>query len=118
MRLVSGLLILCTSFSVFSAEWDQSSRQSRAYTCAKGTVTQLSVGKDDKDAGNIIEVQLSTTGGRWWIANNARNLNDSSGYAMLNLLALSKLTGQKVALADDKGTRCDDFNGVTLTNEY
>lgn len=37
---------------------------------------------------------------------------------MLNLLALSKLTGQKVALADDKGTRCDDFNGVTLTNEY
>lgn len=90
------------------------SSHSFATACTTGVVTAVSIGDHDVDGGNIIEVQISSTGNKWWVANNARNLNDAPGYALLHLLTLSKVTGTNVTIGDDKGTRCDDFNSVLL----
>ena len=82
-----------------------------ADTCVTGVVEKISVGYSDYDNGNGIRVTIN---GKKYDVNKARNLNDSSGYALFQLLLYSKSTGTSVSLIDHKRTKCDDFDEVLL----
>lgn len=85
-----------------------------ADSCTTGKVTAVGVGLGDRDSGNEFAVQIDN--GKWWTVNVARNLNDAPGYAILHTLTTAQVTGNTVELHDDKGTRCDDFNAVIISN--
>lgn len=115
MRLAALLLVL--SVNAF-AEDPGLMGVSRDIKCAQGTVKQIHIGAGNYDSGNGISVMLTSTGTRWWAVHGERNLNDPTGYALLNMLSLSKLTGQQVSLLDESGGGCNYFTGVVLTNMY
>lgn len=85
-----------------------------AADCATGVVTTIRTGHQEIDKGSQVDVLLDSTGAKWWVLNEYYNLNDSPGYAHLDLLLESKLNKLKVTLSDSERNACNVFSAVTL----